>query len=116
MKLVVDHQTLQARRGAPGTDLHGCARHDHVGEIKGFGTPKAVPEVCVTRCGQFPAQAAHRGRRFLDIADKAIEVDTAGQTRAEQIGDGKIFVTPIDHALRIRVNRQRRALGGFPLS
>jgi nitrogen regulatory protein P-II 2 len=36
-----------------------------------------------------------------DVADKAVEVITAN-ARTGQIGDGKIFVTPIDHALRIR--------------
>jgi nitrogen regulatory protein P-II 2 len=36
-----------------------------------------------------------------DIADKAVEVITSS-ARTGQIGDGKIFVTPIDHALRIR--------------
>ena len=36
-----------------------------------------------------------------DLADKAVEVITSS-ARTGQIGDGKIFVTPIDHALRIR--------------
>ncbi|MDU6750123.1 MAG: P-II family nitrogen regulator, partial [Bradyrhizobium sp.] len=36
-----------------------------------------------------------------DIADKAVEVITT-HARTGQIGDGKIFVTPIDHARRIR--------------
>jgi nitrogen regulatory protein P-II 2 len=36
-----------------------------------------------------------------ELADKAAEVITSA-ARTGQIGDGKIFVTPIDHALRIR--------------
>ena len=36
-----------------------------------------------------------------DIADKAVSVITSN-ARTGQIGDGKIFVTPIDHVLRIR--------------
>jgi nitrogen regulatory protein P-II 2 len=36
-----------------------------------------------------------------DLAAKAVEVISTG-ARTGQIGDGKIFVTPIDHALRIR--------------
>jgi nitrogen regulatory protein P-II 2 len=35
------------------------------------------------------------------LAEKAVDVITAS-ARTGQIGDGKIFVTPIDHALRIR--------------
>jgi len=36
-----------------------------------------------------------------DLAEKAVEVITSS-ARTGQIGDGKIFVTPIDNALRIR--------------
>ena len=36
-----------------------------------------------------------------DIADKAIEA-VAESARTGEIGDGKIFVMPIDHAVRIR--------------
>jgi nitrogen regulatory protein P-II 2 len=36
-----------------------------------------------------------------DVADKAVEVITAS-ARTGQIGDGKIFVTPIEQARRIR--------------
>ena len=36
-----------------------------------------------------------------ELADKAVSVITQ-HARTGQIGDGKIFVTPIDHALRIR--------------
>ena len=36
-----------------------------------------------------------------EIADKAIEA-IAESARTGEIGDGKIFVTPIDHAVRIR--------------
>ena len=40
-------------------------------------------------------------------ADKVVEaISTAGKTG--QIGDGKIFVTPIDHALRIRTGETDR--------
>ena len=39
-------------------------------------------------------------RAASDLADKAVAVITAN-ARTGQIGDGKIFVTPIDHALRI---------------
>ena len=36
-----------------------------------------------------------------EIADKAIEI-IAENARTGEIGDGKIFVMPIDHAIRIR--------------
>jgi nitrogen regulatory protein P-II 2 len=36
-----------------------------------------------------------------DLVDKAIEA-IVGSAKTGQIGDGKIFVMPIDHAVRIR--------------
>ena len=48
-----------------------------------------------------PAFAQTQTINAADIADKVVEVITAN-ARTGQIGDGKIFVTPIDRALRIR--------------
>ncbi|MBN9013694.1 MAG: P-II family nitrogen regulator, partial [Rhizobiales bacterium] len=36
-----------------------------------------------------------------DLADKTVDAVSAA-ARTGQIGDGKIFVTPVEHALRIR--------------
>lgn len=36
-----------------------------------------------------------------DLAEQAVQVITAG-ARTGQIGDGKVFVTPIENAVRIR--------------
>jgi nitrogen regulatory protein P-II 2 len=71
--------------------------------VKGYGRQKGHTEV-------------YRGAEYLvnflpklrieivvgaDLADKTIEAVSAA-ARTGQIGDGKIFVTPVEHALRIR--------------
>ena len=48
--------------------------------------------------GDEPADAA---KVATELADRVVEVVSAA-ARTGQIGDGKIFVTNIDHALRIR--------------
>lgn len=78
-----------------------------VSEVKGFGRQKGHTEV-------------YRGAEYsVDFLPKIkIEVVTAGDMAAKvveaimnaartgKIGDGKIFVTPIDDAVRIRTGEQ----------
>ena len=74
-----------------------------VTEVKGYGPQKGHTEVyrgaeyVVTFLPKLRIEVAVAA----DIADKVVEVITAN-ARTGQIGDGKIFVTPIDRALRIR--------------
>ena len=74
-----------------------------VTEVKGFGRQKGHTEIY--RGAEYVVNFLPKLRIEIavssDIADKAIEVITT-HARTGQIGDGKIFVTPIDHALRIR--------------
>ena len=74
-----------------------------VTEAKGFGRQKGHTEIY--RGAEYVVNFLPKLRIEIavasDVADKAVEVITAN-ARTGQIGDGKIFVTPIDHALRIR--------------
>jgi nitrogen regulatory protein P-II 2 len=74
-----------------------------VTEVKGYGRQKGHTEIY--RGAEYVVNFLPKLRIEIavssDIADKAVEVITAN-ARTGQIGDGKIFVTPIDHALRIR--------------
>ena len=84
-----------------------------VTEVKGYGRQKGHTEIY--RGAEYVVNFLPKLRIEIavasDIADKAVEVITAN-ARTGQIGDGKIFVTPIDHAAADpdRRNRQRRAL------
>ena len=74
-----------------------------VTEVKGYGRQKGHTEIY--RGAEYVVNFLPKLRIEIavasDIADKAVEVITAN-ARTGQIGDGKIFVTPIEHALRIR--------------
>ena len=74
-----------------------------VTEVKGYGRQKGHTEVY--RGAEYVVNFLPKLRIEIavaaNLADKAVEVITAN-ARTGQIGDGKIFVTPIDRALRIR--------------
>jgi nitrogen regulatory protein P-II 2 len=74
-----------------------------VTEVKGYGRQKGHTEIY--RGAEYVVNFLPKLRIEIaiaaGIADKAVEVITSS-ARTGQIGDGKIFVTPIDHALRIR--------------
>ena len=79
--------------------VHGMT----VTEVKGYGRQKGHTEIY--RGAEYVVNFLPKLRIEIavssDIAEKAVEVITSS-ARTGQIGDGKIFVTPIDHALRIR--------------
>lgn len=45
-----------------------------------------------------------------DMVDTAIEAIISA-ARTDKIGDGKIFVTPVEQVIRIRIGRRGRDLG-----
>ena len=79
--------------------VHGMT----VTEVKGYGRQKGHTEVY--RGAEYVVNFLPKLRIEIavpsNLADKAVEVITAN-ARTGQIGDGKIFVTPIDSAVRIR--------------
>jgi nitrogen regulatory protein P-II 2 len=103
MKLVVaiikPFKLDEVRQALTAIGVHGMT----VTEVKGYGRQKGHTEIY--RGAEYVVNFLPKLRIEVavssDIADKAVEVITQG-ARTGQIGDGKIFVTPIDHALRIR--------------
>ena len=74
-----------------------------VTEVKGYGRQKGHTEIY--RGAEYVVNFLPKIRVALAVnEDQADRVVTAIQTSAKtgQIGDGKIFVMPLDHALRIR--------------
>jgi nitrogen regulatory protein P-II 2 len=74
-----------------------------VTEVKGFGRQKGHTEIY--RGAEYVVNLVPKLELKLvvkdDQAEKVVEaIQTAGRTG--QIGDGKIFVSPIEHAVRIR--------------
>jgi nitrogen regulatory protein P-II 2 len=74
-----------------------------VTEVKGYGRQKGHKEVY--RGAEYAVNFLPKLRLEIAVAtDRAARVVDAikSSARTGQIGDGKIFVTPIDRALRIR--------------
>jgi nitrogen regulatory protein P-II 2 len=103
MKLVVaiikPFKLEEVRDALVAVGVHGMT----ASEVKGYGRQKGHTEIY--RGAEYVVNFLPKLRIEIavasDIADKAVSVITAN-ARTGQIGDGKIFVTPIDHALRIR--------------
>lgn len=74
-----------------------------VSEVKGYGRQKGHTEIY--RGAEYTVSFIPKVRLEVavpkDHAEKVVETITA-TARTGQIGDGKIFVTTIDHAVRIR--------------
>ena len=74
-----------------------------VSEVKGYGRQKGHTEIY--RGAEYVVNFLPKIRVEVavasDLADRAIEALT-NAARTGQIGDGKIFVAPIEHAVRIR--------------
>ena len=79
--------------------VHGMT----VTEVKGYGRQKGHTEIY--RGAEYVVNLLPKLRIEVgvaaDLADKAVEAITTG-ARTGQIGDGKVFVTPIESAVRIR--------------
>jgi nitrogen regulatory protein P-II 2 len=79
--------------------VHGMT----ITEVKGYGRQKGHTEIY--RNAEYAVNFLPKIRIEVAIseeqADEVVEaIGTAAKTG--QIGDGKIFITPIDHAVRIR--------------
>ena len=103
MKLVVaiikPFKLDEVRQALTAIGVHGMT----VTEVKGYGRQKGHTEIY--RGAEYVVNFLPTLRIEIavasDLADKAVEVITAN-ARTGQIGDGKIFVTAIDQAVRIR--------------
>jgi nitrogen regulatory protein P-II 2 len=74
-----------------------------VTEVKGYGRQKGHTEIY--RGAEYAVHFLPKVRLEIAVATDRVDkvIDAVSQAaRTGQIGDGKIFVTPIDRALRIR--------------
>lgn len=103
MKLVVaiikPFKLDEVRQALTAIGVHGMT----VTEVKGYGRQKGHTEIY--RGAEYIVNFLPKLRIEIavnsDIADKAVEVITT-HARTGQIGDGKIFVMPLEKAVRIR--------------
>lgn len=95
-----DHviDVLEAQPDAPGVT---------VSDVRGFGHPK----------GGGPAQLAERTKLEIVVPDEQVEsvLDTIIEhARTGRFGDGKIFVSDVEEAVRIRTGERGVAAVRFP--
>jgi nitrogen regulatory protein P-II 2 len=103
MKLVVaiikPFKLDEVREALTAIGVHGMT----VTEVKGYGRQRGHTEMY--RGAEYIVNFLPKLRLEIavsaELAKRAVEVISSG-ARTGQIGDGKIFVTPIDSALRIR--------------
>lgn len=103
MKLIVaiikPFKLDEVRQALTDIGVHGMT----VTEVKGYGRQKGHTEIY--RGAEYVVHFLPKLRIEIAvdsaIADKAVEAITA-RARTGQIGDGKVFVTPIESARRIR--------------
>jgi nitrogen regulatory protein P-II 2 len=103
MKLIIaiikPFKLEEVRDALLGIGVHGMT----VSEVKGYGRQKGHTEIY--RGAEYAVNFLPKVRVEVavpsDQADRVVEaIGVAAKTG--QIGDGKIFVAPIDHAIRIR--------------
>ena len=107
MKLVVaiikPFKLDEVRQALTAIGVHGMT----VTEVKGYGRQKGHTEIY--RGAEYVVNFLPKLRIEIavasDVADKAVDVITAS-ARTGQIGDGKIFVTPVEEAIRIRTGER----------
>jgi nitrogen regulatory protein P-II 2 len=95
----------EVRDALTAIGVHGMT----VTEVKGYGRQKGHTEVY--RGAEYIVNFLPKLRIEVavaaDLVDKTVQAITA-QARTGQIGDGKVFVTPIDNAVRIRTGETDR--------
>jgi nitrogen regulatory protein P-II 2 len=89
----------EVRDALTGLGIQGMT----ITEVKGYGRQKGHKEIY--RGAEYAVNFLPKVRVEVgvdeDQVDKVVQAITAA-AKTGQIGDGKIFVTPIDHAVRIR--------------
>ena len=99
MAIIKPFKLDEVRDALTATGVHGMT----VTEVKGYGRQKGHTEIY--RGAEYAVNFLPKIRVEVavanDNADKVVEAISAA-AKTGQIGDGKVFVTPIDHAVRIR--------------
>ena len=99
MAIIKPFKLEEVRDALTGIGVHGLT----VTEVKGYGRQKGHTEIY--RGAEYVVNFLPKVRIEVavpsDRADKVIEAITSA-ARTGQIGDGKVFVAPLDGAVRIR--------------
>jgi nitrogen regulatory protein P-II 2 len=100
MKLVIaiikPFKLDEVRDALVAVGVHGMT----ASEVKGYGRQKGHTEIY--RGAEYAVNFLPKIRVEVAVPADAVVEAIIGAAKTGQIGDGKIFVTPIDQAIRIR--------------
>ena len=78
-----------------------------VSEVKGFGRQKGHTEIY--RGSEYTVDFLHKIKMEIVLSDNRIDAAVAAIIKAAKtgkIGDGKVFILPVDEAIRIRTEEK----------
>ena len=99
MAIIKPFKLDEVRDALTAIGVHGMT----VTEVKGYGRQKGHTEIY--RGAEYAVNFLPKMKIEVAVSDEQVDRVTAAITTAAktgQIGDGKIFVVGLDHALRIR--------------
>ena len=106
MAVIKPFKLDEVRDALTGVGVHGLT----VTEVKGYGRQKGHTEIY--RGTEYAVNFLPKVKIEVAVdcgqVDKVVEAITAA-AKTGQIGDGKIFVIPLDHAVRIRTGESDSA-------
>ncbi len=106
MAVIKPFKLDEVRDALTGVGVHGLT----VTEVKGYGRQKGHTEIY--RGTEYAVNFLPKVKIEVAVdsgqVDKVVEAITAA-AKSGQIGDGKIFVIPLDHAVRIRTGESDSA-------
>ena len=106
MAVIKPFKLDEVRDALTAVGVHGLT----VTEVKGYGRQKGHTEIY--RGTEYAVNFLPKVKIEVAVddgqADKVVEAITAA-AKTGQIGDGKIFVIPLDHAVRIRTGESDSA-------
>jgi nitrogen regulatory protein P-II 2 len=99
MAIIKPFKLDEVRDALTGIGVHGLT----VTEVKGYGRQKGHTEIY--RGAEYAVSFLPKLKIEVavskELADKVVETISAA-AKTGQIGDGKIFVSPVEHVVRIR--------------
>ncbi len=103
MAIIKPFKLDEVRDALTAVGVHGLT----VTEVKGYGRQKGHTEIYrgAEYAVSFLPKLKIEVAVAADLVDKTIEAITSA-ARTGQIGDGKIFVSPLDQAVRIRTGER----------
>src|SRR5207244_11064549 len=111
MAIIKPFKLEEVRDALTAIGVHGLT----VTEVKGYGRQKGHTEIY--RGAEYAVSFLPKIKIEVAVAsdqvDKTIDAITSA-AKTGQIGDGKIFVINLDHAVRIRTGDADAAALGFP--